>query len=198
MKISSLGAVCAVALLSSTAAYATTVTSILNVDNKFTAYISTDDSVAGTQFSNGQNWPAAISGTAALTDGVTNYLHILAEDLGGIAMLLGTFTLSDANFSFANGLQIMLSGDAGLEVSTTGWGSYGATTDLGPNGTSPWGTRGPSLDADYVWSADAQNDNLVYFSAAISYDVATVPVPAALPLLALGLGGLGLLGRRKA
>lgn len=197
MKTTLLAVICAAASLTSNVAYATTLTSSLNVDNRFNAYISTDNSVAGTQYSSGTNWPTTVTGAVTLTNGATNYLHILAEDLGGIAMLLGTFSLSDTDFSFANGTQSMLSGDAGLLVSTTGWSGYGATTNLGPNGTSPWGTRGPSAGANYVWSADAQNDNLVYFSTALTYNVAAVPVPAGLPLLLLGLGALGIARRRK-
>ena len=197
MKTTLMTAICAAAALASSTAYAATVTTDLNVDNAFQAFISTENNVAGTQYSSGTNWPTTVTGTAALTDGVTNYLHILAEDVGGIAMLLATFSLSDATFSFANGTQSMVSGDAGLLVSNSGWSGYGAATNYGANGTSPWGTRGPSADAAYVWSDDNNGDNLVYFSAEITYDIAAVPVPAALPLMLVGLGALGVAGRRR-
>ena len=68
MNTSFLGIACAVATLASSAAYATTVTSTLNVDNAFTAYISTDDNVAGTEYSSGASWQTAITGTGTLID----------------------------------------------------------------------------------------------------------------------------------
>lgn len=176
---------------------ATTLSYKLNVDNGFTAYISTDDSAVGTEFGSGNNWPTTEMETSPmLTSGVVNYLHIMATDRGVIAGLLGEFTLSDASFEFANGTQMMLSGDAGLRVSTVEWSGYGATTDYGPNDNSTiWGTR-PNNNAlaRWVWTdTNVKNgaiDTPVYFSAAIN-PVSSVPVPAALPLL---IGGIGLLG----
>lgn len=190
-----------VGLLSTQSAHATTVTALLNVDNAYNISISTDDSVAGTSFGSGANWVATYSHSTSLTDGVTNYLHIRAVDQGGIAGMLASFSLSDTDFAFANGTQSLLSGEAGLQVSTSGWSGYGATTDLGHNGIGPWGTRsGNSAQARWVWSSDAHNDNLVYFSAAINYvaqDMSAVPVPASLPLIVGGLALLGGLSTRR-
>lgn len=198
MKLTYLGALTGLAILAGSTASATTLTTFLNVDNQFTAYISIDDTVQGTQFSSGTHWPTGNAGSTTLTDGVTNYLHIFAEDLGGIAALLGSFSLSDTDFSFANGTQSLVSGDAGLTVSETGWGAYGATSTIGSNGISPWGFRsGHNPAAQWVWSNDPDGDNTVYFSAAISYDIASVPLPAGLPLLAFGLGAFGLAAKRR-
>jgi MSHA biogenesis protein MshQ len=173
---------------------ATTLTAATSIDNGYEIFISTDDSVAGTLFGSGENWPTTFTDVSPnLTAGVTNYLHIRAYDLGGIAMLIGQFSLSDSNFEFFNGTQTMLTGDAGLQVSVTGFGSgYSATTDQGPDGTSPWGFR-PGIDnsARFVWSSDPDGDDEVYFSAVIN--ATTVPEPAALALFGLGLLGLGLM-----
>lgn len=194
-----LGAVAMAAALSATSAAATTLTTVLNVDNQFQLYISTDDTVQGTQFGGGTDWPTAYTASTTLTDGVTNYLHIAAQDLGGIAALLGTFSLSDSDFSFSNGLQTLLSGEGGLQVSETGWGNYQAVTTIGSNGIAPWGFR-PEHDASaiWVWSDDPNGDDNVYFTAEISYDAApAVPLPAGFPLLAAGLGVMAWTGRKK-
>jgi hypothetical protein len=195
----------ALATVLPTLSQATTLTVELNVDNLYNVYISTDDAVEGTNFGGGSNWGVTYSHSTALTAGVTNYLHIYAEDVGGIAGLLANFSLSDTDFAFANGGQSMNSGEAGLLVGESGWGSYGATTFVGSNGSSPWGYMGAQPGAaQWVWSDDAYGDNIVYFSAAISYQgaavVAPVPLPAGLPLLAAGLGAFALTGttrRRK-
>jgi hypothetical protein len=183
------------------AAGATTLTAKTNIDNGYQMFLSTDDSLAGTQFGAGENWPTTFTDTATLVAGVTNYLHIFAYDQGGIAGLLGEFTLSDAGFAFANGLQTLLSGEAGLQVSTTGWSGYGATTGLGSNGVGPWGYQGAvSPMAQWVWSANAYDDNAVYFTAAITSvapPVSAVPLPAGLPLMLAALGGLGMVARRR-
>jgi MSHA biogenesis protein MshQ len=136
------------------AASATTLTSSLNVDNAYEAYISTDDGVAGAIYGSGASWPTTfIQTSAALTPGVVHYLHIKAWDLGPPAALLGQFTLSDSHFAFGNGTQSLLSGSPDLLVSKTGWGGYGPTTDKGANGVGPWGFM-PMVDsaARWVWS----------------------------------------------
>ena len=199
------GALLAATALSASGAAATTLTSVLNVDNQFQVYLSTDDSVQGTSFGSGTNWPTSYTHSTTLVDGVTNYLHIAAQDVGGVAGLLGSFSLSDSDFSFSNGTQSLLSGDAGLRVSETGWGGYTDTTTIGTNGIAPWGFQSAhSSRALWVWSDDNLNDNNVYFSVEISFDgspiapPSAVPLPAGFPLLLAGLGVMGWAGRRRA
>jgi len=84
-------------------AEATTLSGNLTADNLFDAYISTDDTVLGTLITSGNSWPTTVSFSGqALTAGVTNYLHIVATDQGKPDMFIGSFSLSDSLFHFAN------------------------------------------------------------------------------------------------
>lgn len=70
--------------------------------------------------------------------------------------------------------------------------SFSTTTDTSAN--SFYGFSGFNFDAITVTASSPQTvalDNL-------SFNVATVPVPAALPMLMLGMFGLAVLGRRRA
>ncbi|MEO0486851.1 MAG: VPLPA-CTERM sorting domain-containing protein [Pseudomonadota bacterium] len=191
----------AAGLFMSTQASATTLTTFLNVDNDFEVYLSTSDTVQGTSFGTDSdgNWGTGQTNTTTLADGTDYFLHIRAIDFDTLAMLIGTFTLSDTDFSFANGGQTLASGDAALLGSTTGWGSYSPTTDLGANGSGPWGFRsGHDGAARYVWAGSNTAGGERYFTAAISYDAAPVPLPAGGVLLGGALATLAFARRKRA
>ncbi|MCE9557475.1 MAG: hypothetical protein K8R88_00845, partial [Armatimonadetes bacterium] len=61
-------------------AHATSLTLSMVADDYYEAYISTSDAVQGTQFSAQVNtWQfGTVTGSTALTAGMTNYLHIRA------------------------------------------------------------------------------------------------------------------------
>ncbi|MGK2924287.1 MAG: hypothetical protein ACSLE2_01565, partial [Lysobacterales bacterium] len=142
----------------------------MTVDNEFIAYISTDDTVAGTQIGSGNDWAVTEQFSTALTPGVTNYLHIQATDTGAPAMFIGEFTLDNAAFHFANGTQSLLSETTNWQVSSTGFGvNYVAPADLGADGTAPWGNIVNVADAaHFLWHPDgAAAAPVVYFSAEI-------------------------------
>jgi hypothetical protein len=155
-------------LFSQPAAAQTNIDAAMTVDNQFTAYLSTADNVQGTQIGTGNNWPTTYQFSAALTPNVTNYLHIVGTDTGPPAMFIGEFTLSNFAFEFANGTQTLLTNTANWQVSTTGFGvGYVAPSDLGGQGTSPWGNF-PLIDAAarFIWHPVGPG-NTVYFSAQI-------------------------------
>ncbi|OWY29830.1 PEP-CTERM sorting domain-containing protein [Herbaspirillum robiniae] len=186
--------------IGSTPANATTISSTLNADNIFQLYVSTSNNTLGTLVGSGDTWGNTYNFTSQLTAGVTNFLHIVVNNVGGPGGLLGAFTLSDTSFVFANGTQTLLTGDAGITQNLSGFGSAGnATVSEGANGVGPWGTRSgyDQLVPQWIWNYYSNNGddrNTVYFSASILVPSA-VPEPGSIALLGLGL--LALLAWRK-
>lgn len=185
--------------LASSYASADVLTTTLHVDNNYTAYISTSDSVRGVQFGAGDSWQTGFQNKVTLAAGQDYYLHIFAGDEGGLASLLGQFSLDSTDHVFANGTQTLLSNATNWRGNTTGFnGTYGSVSDQGQNGVGPWGYQGDvSGSADWIWVGDANNVDAVYLTTKISA-VANVPEPTSVALLGLGFLGMGGILRRKA
>jgi MSHA biogenesis protein MshQ len=170
-------------------ASATVLTTKISVDNGFTAYLSDANTTAGVKFSSGNDWGVVTASTYTLGSLSQYYLHIAATDAGGVAGLLGQFSL-DSGYHFANGTTSLLTGSNLITANTTGFANaYTATTSYGVNGVSPWGTlAGISSSAQWVWSGNNEYNDVSYFTIAILKDApANVPEPGSLGLLGLGL-----------
>jgi hypothetical protein len=183
--------------LSSIAA-AGTVTVTMTVDNAFTAYISTSDSVLGTQILTGTTWEQVLTTTEGLAN-ATNYLHVVATNEGGPGGVVGQFSLSDPAFQFANGSQSLLTDAAYWTYSSSGFGS-GMAAPVGyhqNDGLEHWPVRpGISQSAYWIWDSVTENAaGPLYFSTPIFYQGSDVPEPATFGLLGAGLA-LGFLYRR--
>lgn len=183
----SMAALAASALLLGSAS-ASILSGKLSVDNGYQVYISTDNAVAGTLFGAGNDWGTTLFASTALDDGTDYYLHILAYDQGGIAAVLGEFNLT-AGHHFEDNTSTLLTNTNWWSGNTTGFGNgYGMLTDVGGNGSSPWGYRpGISPDARWIWAGDAWNNDVSYLSARIIADQTDLPEPATIVLLGLGL-----------
>lgn len=187
------------AMLACSAASATVLTASLQADDEFFAYISTSDSVDGALFLSGLDWQDLHTGAITLAQGTDYYLHIVVRDFGGLAGLLGEFSLSDSTHRFDNGDQTLLTGIDFWQGSTTGFGANdGSLVDFGQNGSAGWDFQpGVSPDAHWIWAGSPGVGNTAYFSTRIGA-IAEAPEPGSFALLALGLAGCMAFVRRKA
>ncbi|MFT3684540.1 MAG: hypothetical protein QM783_06355 [Phycisphaerales bacterium] len=185
---------CVVALAVGAAAPAFAQVSLMgwvNVDNVFTAYISTSPTDLGTPFMSGDSWPTTYTGNYVFPSAGTYYLHVLATDQGRPEMFIGTFELQNANGStFSNGADALLTNTSNWVVSNTGVGmNTSAPLDLGQNGGGAWGNLpGQAPLAHFLWAPDYTPT--VYFTTVIN----VVPTPGA--LVSLSLLGTAALRRR--
>jgi hypothetical protein len=222
----------AVAMVASVAKADTVLSGTLTADNSFTAYISTSSTVQGTLIGSGTNWSTTYLLTApTLTAGTTYYLQIDAvnqsdavSDGGNPGGFLGSFSLSNTEFKFANNTQ-------SLNTDTTNWTysynsfGYAALTPSseGANGAPNliwYGIKGANAEidpgAEWIWDGNSyypftyvdgadfepSNDGNgdMYFETTITPltgPVAT-PEPASLTLLGTGLLALGgMVSRRR-
>ena len=175
-------------------ASATMLSATMTADNAFNLSLSTDDTVAGASVMYGGDWTATFTGSAALTPGVKNYIHVWVQDWGGPAALIGQFTLSDPAFVFANATPSLLTTPAYWQLSGTGFGSgYATPASSGFDGVGPWGPR-PGILPAAEWLA-FPSGSTSYFSAEI--DPVAVPEPSYGVVSVLGLVGLGLYWRKR-
>ncbi|MCE9559908.1 MAG: PEP-CTERM sorting domain-containing protein, partial [Armatimonadetes bacterium] len=119
---------------------------------------------------------------------------IRARDVfGAPSMIVGEASLSDTGFAFGNATQNLLTTTADWNLSLTGFGAgYFTPTDIGANGTGPWGTQsGISNNARRLWSGQTGGEH--YFSVPI---YAAVPEPATALAMLAGAGALVLRRRR--
>lgn len=152
----------------------------VNVDNAFTASVSTVQANTGDVFMTGQNWQVTNTGSIALTEPGLYYLHIAAVDFGVPAMFIGTFTLDSPLASFENGTQTLNTDTVNWRVNTDGFGEAWSTPrGLGLNGSGWANFPLVSPNANFIWYAE--DSEVAYFETTIR----VIPAPAAACPLAL-------------
>ncbi len=152
-----------------TAAAQTNLDGVVTADNQFEAYLSPTLSILGTPIGSSTNWavPTTLA-TTALTGGSSNYIQIVARNIGvadplNPAMIIGTFSLDSTDWEFVNGSQSLLTNpnltSPDWSVSSTGFGlGAGVPVSLGINdGSTVWGViAGIDPTGHFVWSPGGQ------------------------------------------
>ncbi len=115
---------------------------------------------------------------------------------------LGSFTLGDPRWSFANGTQNLITDTLHWEVSMVDFTTGFATPILKEvNGGSTWGTiAGIDPAAEWIWADCPPATPLCtsFFRTPIFFNAEQVPAPAPIALLGLGLLLIRLTRRREA
>jgi hypothetical protein len=194
----SLGITLATSFVGLSQVNAATLSGNLTVDDAFTAYISTSDSVLGSLLtsSGSSQWGTAQSFSTTLAPGTNYFLHIAATDLyGPPSAFLGSFGLTGTEFKFANGTQSLVSNATDWGVNASGFGSsYITPYSYGKNGMGPWGTMGTiDSNAEWIWTGPSGTVGKAYFSTTVT----AVPELETYAMMLAGLGLMGFMVRRR-
>ena len=179
-------AVLLIAPLLASDAHATTITGTLAVDDLFTLYLSTSDSQLGTQLLSGNGWNLPFTlNPVQLSSGDTYFLHVIGRNTGGDQGFIGSFTVSDTDFEFANGTQSLNTNADDWKASVSDQFGTLPPTDTplveAFYGSVPWGfVSGIDPSASWIWS-NPIDAGYVTFSTQISYVGPPVNPPAATP-----------------
>ncbi|MEE4219265.1 MAG: DUF11 domain-containing protein [Xanthomonadales bacterium] len=190
--------------LLSHAAFAQTADVVMNigVDNAGTVYLSQDAAVQGQLLGTVTNWSPATNIQQALIPGVTNYIHIFAENAGTPSVLnpgafLGELTLVEygtaPTYTFANGTGSLLTSNA-ADGWLVGTAPPVASTPvfLADHGDGPWAGQpvaNISPEADWIWLdpiSSSQTASVIFTAAIIPIetDISLVVVDDPDPVLA--------------
>lgn len=197
---------------------ASMVNAMLNVDDRFKAYISTSNTTAGKLIIQDSqdlqdNWTGfSAFSNYKLDEGQDYYLHIYGKNGKGIAGFIGDFWLNDTStheFTFNKGELVTTSDTAAWQVDDTGWDDYDGEITVMTGGWTKlmqepdWNVLNgrTAIATDWIWDAAFNGkgtNNLggdeAYFSLKINANT-TVPEPGVTLLLASGL--LAFAGTRK-
>lgn len=140
---------------------------IVTCDNGYELYVN------GTLRGSGSNWQQAGRHTVPLVDGA-NAIAVKGTDAGGIASMIAQITTGGVRSGTSNLWKASLTGPAGWTQAGFDDSAWGAATETGAYGISPWGTGVANMPSDtparWIWSSDTDAHNLVYFRHVINVE----------------------------
>ncbi len=159
---------------------------LITADNGEEVYLN------GVSLGSSGSWWVGTSYDLALQEGV-NVVAVKGIDAGGVAGLLAELTVEGQAMGSDGGWKVSTQEQAGwqgLGFDDSGWV---AARDYGAYGIAPWYQRvqgfGTDTPARWIWSADSNQDNTVYFR--YTFVVGPAAPPLAIDTLTLPNGELG-------
>jgi hypothetical protein len=187
---------------------------MVDADNYFTAYISTNDNELGTEIYHSwgkdqtysyddspYDWADSHAIATNLTPHTTNYLHIVVGNAGASGALLGDFTLNNGDYRFANGTNHLLTDTANWKVYTDHFGgTEGVLTMVETNGGSWRYQAAIDANAGWIYTGNGYGDGAkqdVHAFRYFSTPITASPEPVSAGLFVLGGAVLAVVRKGK-
>ena len=173
-----------IGLASSPIVLAETLGLIISTDNANEVYLN------GVLLGSANDWAQSRNYSAALQSG-TNVLAVKGIDAGGVAALIAELTLPGGTVVSGPAWKVSATAPAGWETVGFNDSAWPAATSYGQYGVGPWnknvtGFPGTS-SANWIWTADNNNDDLAYFR--YTFTVGSAPLAVNTSTLANGVMG---------
>ncbi len=171
-------------LASSPAALSNTLGLVISADNANEVYLN------GVLLGTGNNWTQSKSYSAALQSG-TNVLAVKGIDTGGVAAMIAELTLPTGKVVSDATWKVTATAPAGWEAMNFNDSAWPAATQYGQYGVGPWSKNvagfPASSTAKWIWTADNNNDDIVYFR--YTFSVGSAPLAVSTTTLPNGVQG---------
>jgi subtilisin family serine protease len=158
---------------------------IISGDNGEEVYVN------GSYLGNSNSWITASSYTVMLNDG-DNVIAVKGIDVNGIAALIAELQVDGETFYSDSNWKVSTVYQLGWEDPDFDDSSWTNATEHGSYGVSPWRSRVSGFTsgspAKWIWSADNEGDNTVYFRYTVSVESNSPLDPVSIDTLALADG----------
>ncbi|PKG97510.1 putative Ig domain-containing protein [Paraglaciecola sp. MB-3u-78] len=158
---------------------------IISGDNGEEVYVN------GSYLGNSNSWNTASSYTVELNDG-DNVIAVKGIDVDGVAALIAELQVDGETFYSDSSWKVSTVYQPGWEAPDFDDSSWTNATKYGSYGVSPWRSRVSGFTsgspAKWIWSADNDGDNTVYFRYTVSVESNSPLDPVSIDTLALADG----------
>ena len=153
---------------------------VVATDNTNEVYLN------GVLLGTASNWTQSSNYSAALQSG-TNVLAVKAIDTGGPAGLIAELTLPSGKVVSDASWKVSVTAPAGWEAVSFNDSAWSTANQYGAYGSGPWFNNVSgfpnSSTANWIWTADNNNDDTAYFR--YTFTVGSAPPPNVAPTVSL-------------